>query len=346
MLVNGYGGDSMVSMKDIAKVCNVSESTVSKALKGHPLIKRETRRRIQEVALKYNYQPNAIVESMQTGRSRTIGIAYNNFYDSFAGAILTGVFEKLCAAGYEAIIICWDELVSQDVSVLSRFSRRRVDGLLLFPPGKLPSSKYLKELRAFHNPIVVIDQTWPGNDFNYVGSDNMRGAALATEHMIERGISDIGFIKYSTVSSGVERWQGFVETMQKHGLPVKDSWCVDTGGLPDYGQDLILKMLSQPDRPEGLVCFNDYCAYHVASAAYELGISIPEELSIVGFGDIHMLSSLMQPKLTTVKQFPEDIGRKAAGILLGAIEKNKEVSASKNILMPVELISRDSVRQQ
>ncbi|MFA6293358.1 MAG: LacI family DNA-binding transcriptional regulator [Victivallales bacterium] len=336
----------MVSMKDIAKVCNVSESTVSKALKGHPLIKRETRKQIQEVALKYNYQPNAMVESIQTGRSRTIGIAYNNFYDSFAGAIVTGIFERLCAAGYEAIIICWDELVSHEAHVFSRFSRRRVDGLLLFPPRKLPTSEYLRELRAFHNPIVVIDQTWPGNEFSYVGSDNVLGAALATEHMIERGISDIGFIKYSTVSSGNERWQGFVETMQKHGLPVKDSWCIDAGGFPEYGHELILKMLSRSDRPKGLVCFNDYCACHAASAAHELGIRIPEELSLVGFGDIHMLPTLLHPKLTTVKQFPEDIGRKAADILLESIKGGKEISASKNILMPVELICRDSVRRK
>lgn len=333
-------------MKDIAKVCNVSESTVSKALKGHPLIKRETRKQIQDVALKYNYQPNAMVESIQSGRSKTIGIAYNNFYDIFGGGILTGVFEKLCAAGYEAIIICWDELVSHDAHVLSRFSRRRVDGLLLYPPRKIPTPEYLRELRAFHNPIVVIDQTWPGNEFNYVGSDNIRGATLATEHMIERGISDIGFIKYSTVSSGNERWQGFVETMQRHGLPIKDSRCIDVGGLPDYGHDLILKMLSKSDRPEGLVCFNDYCAYHAMSAAHELGIRIPEDLSLVGFGDLFMLSTLMRPKLTTVKQFPEDIGRKTADILLAAIKGSKETSTSKKILMPVELTCRDSVRQK
>lgn len=336
----------MVSMKDIAKVCSVSESTVSKALKGHPSIKCETRKKIQDVALKYNYQPNAMVESIQTGRSRTIGIAYNNFYDSFAGAIVTGIFEKLCAAGYEAIIICWDEMVSHETHLLSRFSRRRVDGLLLFPPRKLPSPEYLRELRAFHNPIVVIDQTWPGNEFSYVGSDNMRGAALATEHMIERGISDLGFIKYSTVSSGNERWQGFVKTMQKHGLPVKDSWCIDAGGLPDYGHELILKMLSKSGRPEGLVCFNDYCAYHAMLAAHELGIRIPEELSLVGFGDIFMLSTLIRPKLTTVKQFPEDIGRRAAATLLDSIKRGKGAHVPENMLTPVELICRDSVRRK
>ncbi len=335
----------MVSLKDIANVCNVSESTVSKALKGHPMIKLGTRKKIQEVALKYNYQPNALVESMQTGRSKTIGIAYNNFYDSFAGGILTGVFEKLCAAGYETMIICWDVLVSHEAQVFSRFSRRRVDGLLFFPPMKIPGSNYLKELRDFHNPIVVIDQTWPGNEFNYVGSDNVRGAALATEHMIERGISNIGFIKYSVVSSGTERWQGFVETMQKHGLPVKDSWCVDVGNLPNYGYELILKMLSKSDRPEGLVCFNDNCAYQAMAAANELGIRIPEDLSLIGFGDI-MLSSIMRPKLTTVKQFPEDIGRKAADILLESIKRRDEPYVPQSILMPEELICRDSVRRQ
>lgn len=335
----------MVSMKDIAKVCNVSESTVSKALKGHPMIKLGTRKKIQEVAIKYNYQPNALVESIQAGCSKTIGITFNSFYDSFAAGILTGACERLYAAGYETMIICWDILVSHEAHVFSRFSRRRVDGLLFLPSSRIPSANYLKELRDFHNPVVVIDQTWPGNEFNYVGSDNVRGAVLATEHMIERGISDIGFIKYSVVSSGIERWQGFVDTMQKHGLPVKESWCIDVGGIPNYGYELILKMLSKSDRPEGIVCFNDNCAYQAMSAAYELGIRIPEELSLVGFGDI-MLSTLMRPKLTTVKQFPDDIGRRAADILLESIKRNDEPYVPQSIFMPEELICRDSVRRQ
>ena len=217
----------MISLKDIAKICDVSESTVSKALKLRPEIKASTRERILQVARQYNYQPNAMVESIQTGRSRTIGIAYNNFTDSFAGEIMRGILDCLHPNGYDIMVICWDKIVAEGADVLSRFSRRRVDGLLIFPMAKLPTPFYLNELRNFHSPVIVIDQTWPGNEFSFVGSDHRQGAVIATEHMISRGITNIGCIYCSQINSGQERHAGFQEAMSRHGLPIRQSACLE-----------------------------------------------------------------------------------------------------------------------
>ncbi len=333
----------MVSMKDIGRICGVSEATVSKALRNNPKIKAATRQRIQEVVRQYNYHPNALVESIQTGRSKMIGVAYNNFTDGFAGAIMDGIMERMDEAGYETLIIRWDMIVAKGAQLLSRFSQRRVDGLLLFPSAKLPTPEYVKELRAFQNPVVLIDQIWPGNEFSSVVSDNVQGGAMATEHLLDRGIRKLGFIRYSSVSSGEERWQGFQKAMRKHGLPMKESWCVDVGGHSDYGYELIRDMLAAPDRPEGLVCFNDYCALHAMNAAREFGIRIPEELSLAGFGNVELIAAMSHPRLTSVNQFPREIGRKAAEILLTATAAEDE-AAPTHVRIPVELVAGDSVR--
>ena len=333
----------MISLKDIAQICDVSESTVSKALKQRPEIKRATRERIMSVARQYNYQPNAMVESIQTGRSRTIGIAYNNFTDSFAGEVMSGIIDCLHSQGYDIMVICWDKIVAEGTDVLSRFSRRRVDGLLIFPMAKLPSAFYQNELRSFHNPVVVIDQTWQGNEFSFVGSNHRQGALMATEYMISRGIANIGCIYCSQINSGQERYIGYQEAMARHGVAIRKSACLDLETRYENNYDRIRALLEQPERPEGLICFNDYCALEVNAVAYDLGIAIPEQLSLIGFGNLP-LSSRMRPRLTTVEQFSRDIGNQAARQLIEAINTGKNGVAPQEIRMPVELVVRDSVR--
>ena len=136
----------MISMKEIGRICGVAESTVSKALRGHAGIKLATRERIQEVARQYGYQPNAMVECMQTGKSRSIGIACNNFQCQFSGAIMDGIHQALHEYGYDSYVISWDRLVKDGVDLLSRFSRRRAadgrtaDAVAYRPAAQLPQS--------------------------------------------------------------------------------------------------------------------------------------------------------------------------------------------------------------
>ena len=210
----------MISMKEIGKICGVTESTVSKALRGHAGIKQATRERVAEVARKYGYQPNAMVECMQTGRSRSIGIACNNFQCMFTGAVMDGIHKTLHDYGYDSYVICWDKLVKDKIDLLSRFARRRVDGLLLLPMEHLPEAVHVAALRAFHNPVVLIDQVWNGAEFDYVGSDNRGGMATLVERLIAAGHRKIGSVFFSEVSSGEERKAGFLDAMFRHNLPV------------------------------------------------------------------------------------------------------------------------------
>ncbi len=334
----------VISLKKIGRLCGVSESTVSKALKDHPQVKAATRERIQMVARKYNYQPNAMVECMQTGRSKTIGIAYNKFNDMFAGQVMQGIHQTLYRNGYETLIICWDLIVGDGADVLNKFSRRRVDGLLLFPMEKLPSPYYLEQLQSFHNPILMIDQTWAGNEYDFVGSDDQAGAFQATEHLIRRGLSKIGNVCYGAVSSGIERRKGFETAMSENGLTVRQDWLIDITDCLETPYQKIYELLRAEDRPEALVCFNDTCAFEAAAAAYDLDIKIPQQLSLIGFGDLD-IASKMRPRLTTVHQSPELIGRKAAQLLLDKISRKEGRKAGpEHCVVPVELIERESVR--
>jgi DNA-binding LacI/PurR family transcriptional regulator len=331
---------TMISLKEIGHICGVAESTVSKALKDHSGIKLATRKRIQKVARKHNYQPNAMVQCIQTGKSKSIGIAYNCFKDSFAGAILDGIYKSLYHHGYDSLVIPWDMMVQDNANIFTRFSRRRVDGMLIFPMAQKPKPEYLEQLRMFHNPVVLIDQTWPGNEFDYAGSDNHGGAFNATAHLINCGYKKIGIMTYTAVSSGEERFAGFKAAMSSHGLPVKENFIVDIENITTSSYNHAKQLLNQKDRPEAVLCFNDNIAMALMAAASDMGIGVPDQLAVIGFGNLPS-ATMIRPAVTTVAQHPETIGEKAVELILERLNGNKSEPRIK--IIPSELIIRSSI---
>jgi len=331
----------MISMKEIGKICGISESTVSKALSGYVGIKPATRDRVQEVARKYGYQPNAMVKCMQTGVSQSIGIACNHFQDLFSGAIMDGIQEVLHEVHYDSYVISWDKLVGSGENLLTRFTRRRVDGLLLLPMAQVPTASYTTQLYSFPNPVVLVDQFWGSREFDYVGSNNREAMKVLVETLIAQGYRKIGAVLYSKVSSGEERRAGFLDSMIAHGLPVNaGSLCEVENCDSDALSDEVHRLLESEDRPEVLVCFNDNLAVNVMNAARDIGLRIPEDLAVTGFGNLPF-GDMMRPRLTTVDQQAEEIGRRAARLLLNRICGKGEIKRQE-ILIPARTILRQS----
>lgn len=331
----------MISMKEIGKICGISESTVSKALSGYAGIKPETRDRVREVAQKYGYQPNAMVKCLQTGFSQSVGIACNHFQDLFSGAVMDGIQEVLHEAHYDSYVISWDKLVRSGENLLNRFSRRRVDGLLLLPMEQAPSAAYTTQLYSFPNPVVLVDQFWGSREFDYVGSNNREAMRELVKSLVRQGFRRIGAVMYSRVSSGEERRAGFLDAMIEHNLPVSSASlcemsCCD-GNIPN---EEIYRLLSSGERPEVIVCFNDNLAIEVMNTARDIGLRIPEDLAVTGFGDLPF-GNMVRPRLTTVDQQAEEIGRKAARLLLDRIRGRGEITRQE-ILVPAKMILRQS----
>ena len=330
----------MISMKEIGKICGVGESTVSKALNGRAGIKHSTRERIKAVAKKYGYQPNAMVEFVQTGKSRSIGIACNQFQCQFSGALLNGIHDALHEYGYDSYIISWDKLVRDEADLLSRFARRRVDGLLLLPMAMPPTPAYISQLYSFHNPIVLVDQSWGINEFDFVGTNNREAMFQMTHYLVECGYKRIGGVIFCGASSGQERKAGFLESLIHHHVTIDARYLCEVEDCDVDNTEKLKAFLAAPDRPEVLVCFNDYLAVDALNAAYDLGIKVPEELAITGFGDLPICGKL-RPMLTTIDQHAEKIGKSAAKLLISRIT-GKEDGPRREILIPGALKIRNS----
>jgi DNA-binding LacI/PurR family transcriptional regulator len=335
----------MISLKQLAELCSVSEATVSKSLHNRPGVNAETREKIKKIAKQFNYQPNALVRSIQSGKTLMIGIACDHFKNIYAGMIMAGVQKTLFARGYDIIVIPWGLSDVQEADIFRTFAERRVDGLLVFPPDELPTPKYIAELRRASCPLVLIDQSWPGCEFDFIGSEDAQGAIAITDHLISLGHRKIANFYYDAVTTGRSRLEGFQSSMSHAGLAVHQKWLVNIADLQHDAYVQARRLLSSKDRPTAIICFNDHIAMQVLAAAWDLKIAVPDSLSVAGFADLWITEDI-RPRLTTVRQDGEKIGIKAAELLLDRIKQQEKKSADefqpRCVLIPTKLVVRDS----
>lgn len=334
----------MISLKEIGAICGVSESTVSKALKDHPAVSAKTRQKVQAVAREHHYMPNANVQGIQSGRSYCIGVALNDFGDPYTGRILGAAQEVLHNEGYDLIVIPWDLMAGRNEGLFDRFACRRTDGVLLFPTAKIPEGKTIAQLKSLGGVVVQIDQIWDGEGFCYVGSDNFGGGKAAVEALSGCGCRRIGVIGYGCISSGSERQAGALAALEDMGFPLHESLFLDLASEKEGDEQSFLQIceyLSQDERPDGVFCFNDRIGALTVKAAHVLGLEVPDDIQVVGFGNLPV-SSLMQPSLATFEQYPDRIGRRAAQMLLGRIGGDLTAEPLSSTI-GVDIIMRGSV---
>ncbi len=335
----------MISLKQLATMCEVSEATASKSLSGRGGVRQATREKVLKMAERFNYRSNALVRSIQSGKTMMVGVACGHFKNIYAGMIMEGVQKTLLGCGYDLIVIPWGLEDRGGEEIFRSFAERRVDWLLVFPPDQLPTPQYIRELRRVNCPLVLIDQNWTGCEFDFVGTDDRSGAAAVTEHLIGLGHRDIANFYYGSVSTGGARLEGFESVMRKHGLPVHSKWLVNIKDLEKDAYRQAKQLLTREDRPSAIVCFNDYVAMQVMSAAWDLGVKVPEDVSVTGFADMWVAREV-RPRLTTVRQDGQQVGIKAAQLLLKRIvEKQSGKSAEftpRCVLLPTEFVARDT----
>lgn len=330
----GSGGlgrkvDAMVSIKEIAEVCKVSPGTVSKALSGATGVGDKTRERIARVAKRFGYLPNALVRCIQKGRSGTVAVAAGNVGDPWVALVMRGAFDRLERDGLEPVVFDWDSRVRDGAHILRGMRERRVDGLLMFPPAELPSPDYMAELRAFDRPIVLMDQTWPHLEFDFVGTDDAAGAMEAADHIVSLGHARIALLAYTAVSSGRVRLEAALERLAARGIAAPPAkWIAKDCGSFDSAYAAAGRWLAARSRPTAILCFNDEVALGALAAAADARVRVPGELSVIGFCDLPDASRI-RPALTTVRQDPEAVGARAADLLVRRIAASEATKPTK-----------------
>ncbi len=333
-----------IRMKDIARDLGVSIMTVSKALRNHSDIGEETRKRVLKRSKELNYTPNAAARALVTGRSNVIGLVVPDLVHPFFAELAKGLSAVLRARSYSLVISSSEEEPALEQKEIEHLLARGVDALVIASvQTTLESFRRLEERRT---PYVLIDRKFDGLQANFIGVDDELVGRLATEHLLEIGCRRIAHIAGSGVSSATGRLAGYRRALQEHGVPLPGKYTVSRAHSDDRGDvtgyQAMQRLLALRPKPDGVFCFNDPAAMGAMLAILEAGLKIPQDIAVVGCGDVRYARFLQVP-LTSVAQQTEAIGRKAGQLALSLISA-KSFVRPKTILFKPRLEIRQSTK--
>jgi LacI family transcriptional regulator len=331
-------------MMDIAKDLKVSVVTVSKVLRNQGRISDATRKRVLRRAKELNYQMNWVARSLVTRRTYTIGLLLPEFAHLFFAEIARAVAQTVRPHGYHVVISSFEEDPELEASEVESLLARQVDGLIIAssqPPRRLAM---FERVRDRNIPYVLIDRPIAGLRACYVGVDNHAIGRVATEHLIAQGCYRIAHLRGPKVGIATQRLEGYREALAKAGFRARSDYVAEGGHSDVAGHQGMKKLLSVKPLPDGVVCYNDPVAIGAMKAILEAGLKLPEEIAVVGAGNVHYSDVLAVP-LTTIDQGTCKIGTLAAELLLTRIS-SKRTLKPEEILIPPKLVERESTRRQ
>ena len=326
-----------VSIKDIAKVANVSYSTVSRALTDSPRVQAQTKARIQHIAAEMGYLPSAVGRSLVTRRTDTIGVVVSTITDLFFAEVIDAIEETALAHHYRVILANSGGQPPRELAAIRSLRERWVDGLILV--SGCSSREELCAEKGMDLPIVTINGVHREHIGYSVEVDNAGGGMEAAQHLLNLGHRRIAHIAGpATEWDAVERQDGYEQALCAFGQPVDPALIVRGNSRPRGGILAMQQLLALPSPPTAVFCYNDATALGAMRAAYAAGQHIPETLSVVGFDDID-LAPFLEPPLTTVAQPKRAMGERAVQMVLDLLVGDRSVS---DCVLPSRLVVRGS----
>ena len=330
-----YSLNMAVDIRFIADKAGVSPSTVSRVLNGSKAVSPSLQKRVMEQVDKYNYRPNLLARGLIINKSNLIGVVMPSVSGSFHSKMVTSIEETAAQHNYNVIISNVRANFEREKESFEVFRERRVDGIILLHENTIEELKILEGIAKL--PMVLASINIPGSRLSVVGVDDEKAAYDIVAYLLRIGHRRIGAIFNDCYSLGVLRKRGFQKAVAEYGVACNPLWIRE--GRCDFsaGESLCAQIFSGPDTPTALFCVSDEQAIGAVNYLLDHGYRVPEDVSVAGFDDIP-LSSLLRPKLTTVRQPIEDIGREAVYMLLRMME-TKQVEQA---VLPHQVIVRQT----
>ena len=326
------------TLGDIARALNVSKMTVSRAINNHPEINAETRARVLAAAQKMNYRPNQFARALTSKHSYLIGIVVPDLMHSYFAEICRGVESHARPAGYQNLICSTDEDARKELDETEALSTR-TDGLIV--ASSLNETRVYRRLLREGGKIVLIDRLLDGLRCPPVTTADVKVGRLATEHLIKLGHRRVGHLRGTTASTSQGRFEGYKQAMSKARLRVDKSLVHDCGFTESDGRAAMTDWIANGHLPTAIFAANDPAAIGAMSALNDAGLGVPNDVAIVGAGNIHYGDMLRVP-LTTVSWSTAAMGQAAAELLLELIEGKTKSAKPRRVIIPPELVIRRS----
>lgn len=331
----------MIRLKDVARHSGVSVTTVSHVVNGTRRVAPATQVRVQRAIAELGYRPDSIARALKSNRSRTIGMIVTAANNPFFAEIIRGVEDHCFAHGYSLMLCNTGDADTRQLTYLQALRDKRVDGLIVMTAHSGPD--FLAALARQPLPTVLMDaDPTSGEEIAVVNDDSRLGARLAIEHLLERGLTDIALLTGpASHPRSRERLAGALETLEEAGLRPPTSRIVATNLMADGGHEAMQRLLAASP-PQALFAFNDLVAIGAMRAARERGLSLPDDLSVVGYDDIE-LGRYLTPALTTVHQPVYELGAMASAQLIERLEHGEPLQPV--LRLDPRLVVRESVRE-
>jgi DNA-binding LacI/PurR family transcriptional regulator len=330
-----------ITIKDIARMLNVSHTTVSRSLNDSPLISKETKDKVKEIASRYNYRPNVNARSLVLSKSYNIGLFFSTLRTG-----TTANFFLNAVRGVNSIIKGKYNLAVEAVDDLEDFhqvSKRHFDGILLMSQSP-NDDEFIAHVIREKIPFVVMNREIIGQKVTTVLSDDLEGAYQITKYILDCGHRDIAIIEGKPeFRSSSKRKQGFINAHHEAGLEFNEGLALSGRYDLESGYNAMQEILDMKERPTAVFCSNDEMALGAMKAIKQRDIEMPNAMSIAGFDDMGF-TAYLTPALTTILRPIEDMSRESSQILMNKIESNKFEDPG-TIHFNTKLIIRDSVRK-
>lgn len=330
-----------ITIADVAQEAGVSIATVSRYINGrHGAMSAGTRERLREVIERLGYVPNSAAQALKTGKAGLIGVVLANIDHPYWSTVLAGVDEACRSLGYNMVVSSASDQAEVENRYLGLFLNHKVDGLLLNPARA--DAETIARWSNLTCPVVTLDRTIPGLPFDLVAMDNVYGARLAIEHLLALGHRRIGFVSWeiADLSNRQERLQGYEEALRAAGIEpnpadirfVKQSW--------QDGVRQTIALFRQEGRPTAVFSANGELNLQVLAGLKQLGLRVPQDISVVGY-DAAPWDELLDPPLTTVATPARRLGAVAATRLCHIIDGAGD-GVPKEVRLKPKLIPRSS----
>jgi LacI family transcriptional regulator len=330
----------MIRLKDIAERGGVSVMTVSKVLRDAPDISAATKARIRQLADQMGYMPDSLARGLRNRTTKLFGLVIPAVTNPIFARLIVGIEERAHELGYDVLLAHSLNLADREETVIRRLLSRRVDGLFLTPVYRLQATAPIYEELARRNlPVVILGHRAPFcGQFLNVETDDLAASQAACRHLLELGHRRISFFAGPQAApASQERFEGYRRALREAEIEVDDRLVFNAGSTIEEGEKAALQLLQESPQVTAIQCANDLVAIGAANVLMGQGWRIPEQISLVGFGNI-LLSEHFRVPLTTVRQPKLRLGVTAMDLMLKQLQGQPTAS----VRMSAELIVRKS----
>lgn len=335
-----------LTIKKLAKILNLSISTVSKALGNSYEISTKTKEKVLLLAKELKYQPNPHASSLRKNKSKTIAVIIPAITNSFFTLAINGIESVAQENNYHVLIYLTHDDTSKEIAFMEDMHNGRVDGMLISLSSTTTDFRHLEELEKKGLPIVFFDRVYEKLNTASVTTDDYKSAYNATQHLIDHGCTRIAHLMISeNLSIGNKRMNGYKEAIIHNKILFDESLLIHCTNDVETNYKSLKKLLQSKDRPDGIFASVEQYAILCYEVCRDLNLNIPNDVKVISFSNLET-ASFLNPSLTTVVQPAFEIGKKSASLLIKALEKKSFQLKNENFVFKSTIVQRDSTRKK